>query len=125
MIEAGGQPISEPHFNTKYEDTDGNQTVYVKTPWGSLIELQTVPNGYYYPESSEAEVFIPPKSKTTGLVICVHQSCFNSEIHRRILSIPLLKIHSFSGHSAKLQNHGYPRIAQYHPGFHLFHFKSL
>lgn len=61
VIEAGGQPISEPHFNTKYEDTDGNQTVYVQTPWGSLIELQTVPNGYYYPESSEAEVFIPPK----------------------------------------------------------------
>ena len=22
----------------------------LKTPWGSLIELQTIPNGYYYPE---------------------------------------------------------------------------
>ena len=39
---AGGEPISESHSNTRYEDTDGNQTVYVKTPWGSLIELQTV-----------------------------------------------------------------------------------
>ena len=46
MTQAGGQPISEPHVNTKYEDTEGNQTVYVKSPWGSLIELQTVPNGF-------------------------------------------------------------------------------
>ena len=37
---AGGELISEPHSNTRYEDTEGNQTVYVKTPWGSLIELQ-------------------------------------------------------------------------------------
>lgn len=54
-------PISEPHVNTKYEDTEGNQTVYVKSPWGSLIELQTVPNGFYYPYDSEAEVFVPKK----------------------------------------------------------------
>lgn len=58
---AGGQPISEPHLNTRYEDTKDNQTVYVKTPWGSLIELQTIPNGYYYPPDSEADVFIPNK----------------------------------------------------------------
>lgn len=57
--QSGGRPISEPHSNTKYEDTDGNRTVYVKTPWGSLIELQTIPNGYYYPKDSEASVFIP------------------------------------------------------------------
>ena len=30
---AGGELISEPHSNTRYEDTEGNQTVYVKTPW--------------------------------------------------------------------------------------------
>ncbi|MCJ1655267.1 VOC family protein [Staphylococcus sp. NRL 16/872] len=57
--EAGGEPISEPHSNTKYEDTEGNKTVYVKSPWGSLIELQTIPHGYYYPNDSEASVFIP------------------------------------------------------------------
>lgn len=57
--QAGGTPISEPHENTRYEDTEGNQTVYVKTPWGSLIELQTVPNGFYYPPDSEATVFTP------------------------------------------------------------------
>ena len=61
LTQAGGQPISEPHVNTKYEDTEGNQTVYVKSPWGSLIELQTVPNGFYYPYDSEAEVFVPKK----------------------------------------------------------------
>lgn len=58
---AGGQPISEPHLNTRYEDTEDNLTVYVKTPWGSLIELQTIPNCYYYPPDSEAHVFIPNK----------------------------------------------------------------
>lgn len=56
---AGGEPLSEIHENTRYEDTEGNGTVYFKTPWGSLIELQTVPNGYYYPEDSESEVFTP------------------------------------------------------------------
>ncbi|WP_180536403.1 VOC family protein [Staphylococcus haemolyticus] len=61
LTQAGGQPISEPHVNTKYEDTEGNQTVYVKSPWGSLIELQTVPNGFYYPDDSETEVFVPKK----------------------------------------------------------------
>ena len=58
---AGGQSISEPHANTKYEDTEGNRTVYVKSPWGSLIDLQTVPNGFYYPDDSEAAVFVPKK----------------------------------------------------------------
>ena len=56
---AGGEPLSEIHENTRYEDTEGNGTVYFRTPWGSLIELQTMPNGYYYPEDSESEVFIP------------------------------------------------------------------
>ncbi|WP_411842790.1 VOC family protein [Salinicoccus sp. HZC-1] len=56
---AGGVPLSEIHENTKYEDTQGSGTVYFKTPWGSLIELQSIPNGYYYPEDSESEVFVP------------------------------------------------------------------
>ncbi|MBF7024950.1 VOC family protein [Staphylococcus kloosii] len=56
---AGGVPLSEPHENTRYEDTEGNATVYVRTPWGSLLELQTIPNGFYYPESSESAVFTP------------------------------------------------------------------
>ncbi|MGN5881987.1 VOC family protein [Staphylococcus simulans] len=59
IIQAGGEPVSEPHENTRYEDTLGNQTIYIKAPWGSLIELQTLPHGYYYPKESEAEVFIP------------------------------------------------------------------
>lgn len=63
LKQAGGEPLSDLHENTRYEDTEGNATVYVKAPWGSLIELQTVPNGYYYPENSEAEVFVPKKTK--------------------------------------------------------------
>ena len=57
--QAGGEPLSEPHSNTKYENTENNKTVYIRAPWGSLIELQTVPNGFYYPKDSEAKVFIP------------------------------------------------------------------
>jgi len=59
MKAAGGVPLSEIHQNTRYEDTEGNGTVYFRTPWGSLIELQTLPNGYYYPKDSESEVFVP------------------------------------------------------------------
>ena len=44
--QAGGEPLSEPHSNTKYENTENNKTVYIRAPWGSLIELQTVPNGF-------------------------------------------------------------------------------
>lgn len=64
MKEAGGQPLSNIHANTRYEDTEGNGTVYFKTPWGSLIELQTLPEGYYYPEYSESEVFIPDEKQS-------------------------------------------------------------
>lgn len=58
---AGGRPLSQPHENTRYEDTEGNKTVYVRAPWGSLIELQTVPQGFYYPGNSESTVFTPKK----------------------------------------------------------------
>lgn len=56
---AGGQFLSEIHGNSRHEDTDGNASVYFKTPWGSLIELQSIPKGYYYPNDSEAETWIP------------------------------------------------------------------
>lgn len=59
---AGGEPLSEIHENTRYEDTEGNGTVYFRSPWGSLLELQTLPNGYYYPDDSESEVFIPEEN---------------------------------------------------------------
>lgn len=58
---AGGVPLSEPHENTRYEDTKGNATVYIRTPWGSLLELQTIPNGFYYPDNSESKVFTPER----------------------------------------------------------------
>ncbi len=46
MKSAGGEPLSEIHGNTRYEDSEGNGTVYFKTPWDSLIELQTIPRGH-------------------------------------------------------------------------------
>jgi len=56
---AGGQFLSEIHGNSRHEDTEGNASVYFLAPWGSLIELQSIPNGYYYPQDSEAETWIP------------------------------------------------------------------
>lgn len=56
---AGGFFLSDVHENSRHEDTKENASVYFQTPWGSLIELQSIPNGYYYPDDSEAETWIP------------------------------------------------------------------
>mgnify|MGYP001760424027 CR=1 FL=1 len=60
LIDAGGQALSEGHGNSRHEDTEGNGSVYVKAPWGMLIELQALPHGHYYGEDSEADVWTPP-----------------------------------------------------------------
>lgn len=63
LVAAGGDALSEVHENSRFEDTPGNGSVYVRAPWGMLIELQTIPGGNYYPEDSEAEVWMPePRS---------------------------------------------------------------
>ena len=59
LVDAGGIALSEVHGNSRYEDSPGNGSVYVKAPWGMLIELQTIPNGHYYPDDSESEVWMP------------------------------------------------------------------
>ncbi|MFT8316800.1 MAG: VOC family protein [Sporolactobacillus sp.] len=58
---AGAQFLSEVHENSKHEDTPGNASIYFATPWGSLVELQSIPNGYDYPENSAAKTWIPEK----------------------------------------------------------------
>lgn len=58
-VDAGASPLSEKHDNSRYEDSEGSSSVYLKSPWHSLIELQSIPNGYYYPEDNESNVFIP------------------------------------------------------------------
>ena len=60
LVAAGGQALSDVHANSRYEDTPGNGSVYVLAPWGTIIELQTIPNGHYHPADSEAEVWTPP-----------------------------------------------------------------
>lgn len=60
LVAAGGRAVSEVHGNSTYEDTPGNGSVYVRAPWGSLIELQTYPAGLYYPDDSEAPRWTPP-----------------------------------------------------------------
>ncbi len=56
---AGGRFLSEVHENSRHEDTENNASVYFQAPWGSLIELQSIPNGYYYPDDSEADTWMP------------------------------------------------------------------
>ncbi|ANG91899.1 VOC family protein [Enterobacteriaceae bacterium 155047] len=56
---AGGKFLSEVHENSRHEDTENNAGVYFYTPWGSLVELQSIPNGYYYPDDSEAKIWVP------------------------------------------------------------------
>lgn len=59
LVAAGGEALSEVHDNSRYEDTPGNGSVYVRAPWGMLIELQTIPAGHYYPSDSQSEVWLP------------------------------------------------------------------
>lgn len=63
LMAAGGQALSEVHENSRHEDSEGNGSVYVKAPWGMLVELQTIPAGHYYPEGSTTRVCMPdPRS---------------------------------------------------------------
>lgn len=59
-VAAGGEALSEPHPNSPHEDTDGNASVYVRTPWGTLFELQSIPGGHWYDDSAETRVWTPP-----------------------------------------------------------------
>ncbi|MGP9694295.1 VOC family protein [Brachybacterium sp. AOP25-B2-12] len=59
LVAAGGTALSEIHGNSRHEDSPGNGSVYVKAPWGMLIELQTIPAGHYYGDDSQAEVWMP------------------------------------------------------------------
>lgn len=61
LVAAGGTALSAVHGNSRHEDTPGNGSVYVRPPWGGLIELQTIPGGNYYPENSAADAWIPDK----------------------------------------------------------------
>ncbi|MFD3801942.1 UNVERIFIED_CONTAM: hypothetical protein RF649_14800 [Kocuria sp. CPCC 205295] len=62
----GGKALLEIHDNSRHEDTPGNGSVYVKAPWGMLIELQTIPGGHYYPEDSQSEVWMPSEPEQQG-----------------------------------------------------------
>lgn len=59
-VAAGGEALSEPHPNSAHEDTDGNASVYVRAPWGTLFELQSIPCGHWYDDTAEIKVWTPP-----------------------------------------------------------------
>lgn len=61
LVAAGGRALDEPHANSRHEDSEGSLSIYVESPWGMLIELQYIPNGYYYSQESEATAWIPQK----------------------------------------------------------------
>jgi len=59
-VAAGATALSEPHPNSRHEDTPGNASVYLRAPWGSIIELQALPGGHWYGTGSETELWSPP-----------------------------------------------------------------
>lgn len=59
-VAAGGDALSGTHPNSAHEDTEGNASVYVRAPWGTLFELQTIPGGHWYDDSAEIHVWTPP-----------------------------------------------------------------
>lgn len=59
-VAAGGEALSEPHPNSPHEDTEGNASVYVRAPWGTLFELQAIPGGHWYDDTAEIQVWTPP-----------------------------------------------------------------
>lgn len=58
LVAAGGTQLDEIHENSRHEDSPGNGSIYVKAPWGMLVELQTIPNGHY---GSAVDVWMPEK----------------------------------------------------------------
>lgn len=63
-VAAGAEALSGPHPNSRHEDTPGNASVYLRAPWGSIIELQTLPHGHWYGSGSEVELWSPPEAAT-------------------------------------------------------------
>lgn len=61
-VAAGAEALSEPHGNSRHEDTPGNASVYLRTPWGSIVELQALPGGHWYSSGSEVELWTPPRA---------------------------------------------------------------
>lgn len=59
-VAAGGTALSGTHPNSAHEDTEGNASVYVRAPWGTLFELQTIPGGHWYGPEAETTVWTPP-----------------------------------------------------------------
>lgn len=57
---AGARALDVPHDNSRHEDTPGNASLYLLTPWGSIVELQALPNGHWYGTGSETDVWSPP-----------------------------------------------------------------
>lgn len=63
---AGAEPVDVPHPNSRHEDTPGNSSIYLRAPWGSLIELQCLPNGHWYGSGSQTDVWSPPRADPRG-----------------------------------------------------------
>ncbi|KAF6582484.1 catechol 2,3-dioxygenase-like lactoylglutathione lyase family enzyme [Paenibacillus jamilae] len=59
--QAGGTLLSPPHALSGIEAGAGNQFVYGRSPWGTIIELISYPDGIRYPQESEAYRWTPPE----------------------------------------------------------------
>lgn len=61
-VAAGAEALSFSHPHSRHEDTPGNASVHLRAPWGSIVELQCLPNGHWYGSGSEVELWTPPAS---------------------------------------------------------------
>ncbi|WP_223264260.1 hypothetical protein [Paenibacillus sp. IHB B 3084] len=52
--------MSPPHALTGIEAGARNQFVYGRSPWGTIIELISYPDGIHYPQESETYRWTPP-----------------------------------------------------------------
>lgn len=63
---AGATALDVPHANSRHEDTPGDSSIYLLAPWGSIVELQALPNGHWYGTGIETDVWTPPRRTSPG-----------------------------------------------------------
>jgi catechol 2,3-dioxygenase-like lactoylglutathione lyase family enzyme len=61
VIDAGGQPLAGPWLLPGPESGDGNKWIYTLSPWGSIIELTTMPSPMQYEEETPLRRWRPRK----------------------------------------------------------------
>ncbi|MFE1147100.1 VOC family protein [Streptomyces albidoflavus] len=65
-VEAGAHPLSPPHPLPGPEAGPANRFAYLRTPWGSTLELVTYPDPQPYEEKTDRRRWRPAASPPSG-----------------------------------------------------------